>query len=215
MKRWNSEQVIEYTAGRFSSRADRYILKVLKEISPQRLVEIGCGPGIVYKKAEFVSEYLCTDITFDFLKVAFRASPAGMFINCTAEVLPFSDSFTDCVLAMAVLHHLEEDNLRQALREIYRILKPGGSFLLLEDWSFSHGATGFEKMAREWRFRNGSSENHLSARKWCYELSTAGFNCGEPVFVTRPFTTKAPHLLKWPEEKRTVRMMALESVKQP
>jgi SAM-dependent methyltransferase len=43
-----------------------------------------------------------------------------------AEAVPFSDSSFDVVLATSVMEHVLD--LRQALREIHRVLRPGGMF---------------------------------------------------------------------------------------
>lgn len=211
---WSPEQVREYTAGRVLSTADRYVLEELGKISPDTVVEIGCGPGTVAGRAIFVEEYICTDITFEFLGVASAARPSGVFLNCRAETLPLRKGTADCVLAMAVLHHQKNPVLRRSLNEIHRILKPGGIFLLLEDWCFTRGINRFEEEARRWRFRNGSNENHLSADNWRHEIRAAGFSCGNPIWTERPFHSSAPHLIRWPEEERKVRMMLLESVRQ-
>ncbi|MCK4505346.1 MAG: class I SAM-dependent methyltransferase [Candidatus Aegiribacteria sp.] len=208
------EQVREYTAGRVLSAADRYILEELKKKSPDTVVEIGCGPGTIAGRTLFVEKYICTDITIEFLRVASKARPSGVFLNCRAETLPLRNGMADCVVAMAVLHHLNKKALRHSLNEIHRILKPNGIFLLLEDWCFEKGITGFEEEARKWRFRNGSNENHLTADNWLREIRTAGFSCRNPVWTERPFRTSASHLIRWPEVDRKVRMMALESVRQ-
>ncbi len=213
LRGWSAEQVREYTAGRVFSDADSYILQRLEKNSPDTVVEIGCGPGIIAGMTLFARKYICTDITFDFLKVAFETASNCLFINCSDD-MPLPDSLADCVLAMVVLHHLPKEALRPSLYEIHRILKPGGIFLLLEDWCFQRGTTGFEEEARRWRFRNGSDENHLAAEEWSREIKSAGFSCADPVWVERPFHTSASHFTRWPEEERKVRMMALESVRQ-
>lgn len=212
---WSPEQVREYTAGRVLSAADRYILEELKKKSPATVIEIGCGPGTIAGRTLFIEKYICTDITIEFLRVASQARPSGLFINCRAETLPFRKGIADCAVAMAVLHHLNTETLRNSLNEIHRILKSNGIFLLLEDWCFEKGITGFEEEARKLRFRNGSDENHLTADNWLREIGAAGFSCGNPVWTERPFHTSDPHLIRWPEEDRKVRMMALESVRQP
>ncbi len=211
---WNPGHAREYTANRVYSAADGYILEELRKISPDTVVEIGCGPGIIAGRSFFIEKYICTDITIEFLRAASKARPSCICLNCRAETLPFRNAAADCVVAMAVLHHLSKDALRFSLSEIHRILKPNGIFLLLEDWCFEKGITGFEEEARRFRFRNGSDENHLTADNWLREIRAAGFSCGDPVWTQRPFHTSAPHILKWPEAERKVRMMALESIRQ-
>ncbi len=211
---WSLEQVREYTDGRVLSAADGHVLQELRKRSPGTVVEIGCGPGTIAGLALFVENYICTDITMEFLRAACKARPSGAFLNCRAETLPFQNGTADYVVAMAVLHHLPNEAIRHSLSEIHRILKPNGVFLLLEDWCFEKGITGFEEEARKFRFRNGSDENHLTADKWLGEISAIGFSCGNPIWTCRPFHTSAPHLIRWPEADRVVRMMALESIRQ-
>lgn len=213
--RWSSEQVSQYTANRKTSVADSYILERIDDLSPERLIEIGCGPGIIASKASSITDYVCSDLTYNFLAVTSAIAPSVTCVNCSAESLPFSDNSADCVISMVVLHHLNSTELSHAIREIYRILIPGGTFILLEDWCFTQGFTEFEELARLWRFRNGSDENHLSSEEWQRRITLAGFKCGKPVWVNRPFSTADPSLLRWPERERAVRMMALESVKLP
>ncbi len=66
-----------------------------------------------------------------------RAAHAG---NCVAQVvqgdaaqLPFADESFSCAIAILMLHHLHSHELQDcALREIRRVLQPGGVFLALE-----------------------------------------------------------------------------------
>ena len=48
-----------------------------------------------------------------------------------SEQLPFEDQQFDVVFARAVLHHTKD--LGEACREIYRVLKPGGTFFAIRD----------------------------------------------------------------------------------
>jgi len=50
--------------------------------------------------------------------------------------MPFKDETFDVVLARAILHHVP-DNLDLALKEIHRILKPGGQILVEEPGSLN------------------------------------------------------------------------------
>ena len=47
-----------------------------------------------------------------------------------AAFLPLEDASVDFIVSSASLHHI--DNVPDALKEIYRVLRPGGRFLLLD-----------------------------------------------------------------------------------
>lgn len=53
----------------------------------------------------------------------------GNFKQASAENLPYASNSFDCVCSMGVLHHIE--NTDEALKEIFRILKPGGRVILM------------------------------------------------------------------------------------
>lgn len=53
--------------------------------------------------------------------------------------IPLEDDFTDVVICNHILEHVEDD--RQALRELHRILKPGGWGVVLSPMDFSREET--------------------------------------------------------------------------
>ena len=52
------------------------------------------------------------------------------FAVATADDLDFQDGFFDCVVSVMVLHHIER--LQPALREMARVLKPGGRLVVVD-----------------------------------------------------------------------------------
>lgn len=50
------------------------------------------------------------------------------FIQGTAEKLPFPDNYFDTLVCIRVFHHLPQP--KPAIKEFYRVLKPGGSLIL-------------------------------------------------------------------------------------
>jgi SAM-dependent methyltransferase len=55
-----------------------------------------------------------------------------------ATALPFADASFDRVTTSLVLHHLTSDDKARALREMHRVLRPGGE-LHVADWGTPHG----------------------------------------------------------------------------
>lgn len=65
-------------------------------------------------------------------KKATKAGVDVVFKNALAEVLPFPDAQLDAVMASMMLHHLPTEARRQCVREVRRVLKPGGRLLAVD-----------------------------------------------------------------------------------
>src|SRR5215471_5911669 len=103
--------------------------KFLTDVGPAvthdaAVLEIGCGTGTFTGAiASRFTHLTCIDISEPLLAVASKRYPNVLFKKDDIHRTHFSDSTFDLVLGCSVLHHLELD---LALREIRRILKPGG-----------------------------------------------------------------------------------------
>ncbi len=69
-------------------------------------------------------------------------TPDAMFLRAPAEDLPFSDDSFDVVVSTLVLCTV--DDQPRALRELRRVLRPGGKLLFIE-----HVRSGDERLARK------------------------------------------------------------------
>jgi len=90
-----------------------------------RLLDIGCGTGQsrqVY--GDRVDGYVGIDVSFEALSRARRKAPEEGWSRADAGLLPFADGCMDVVAFSSVLHHVPDPG--PALREAYRVLKPGG-----------------------------------------------------------------------------------------
>jgi len=112
---------------------------VMQELGKYRpagtLLDIGCGPG--YLAAEIVRRYpglkvTGLDISEDMLKLAAHNLPAGRvnLLLGDAAALPLGDSSMDFIVSSASLHHWED--APAVFREIQRVLRPGGCFLIMD-----------------------------------------------------------------------------------
>jgi ubiquinone/menaquinone biosynthesis C-methylase UbiE len=65
-------------------------------------------------------------------KKAKKAGVDVVFKNALAESLPFPDGQFDAVLSTVMLHHLPKAARHEAVREMRRVLKPGGRLLAVD-----------------------------------------------------------------------------------
>jgi demethylmenaquinone methyltransferase/2-methoxy-6-polyprenyl-1,4-benzoquinol methylase len=58
--------------------------------------------------------------------------PQAQYVEAFAEAMPFPDNQFDLVHTSAAMHEMQPDQLHKILQEVYRILKPGGIFCLVD-----------------------------------------------------------------------------------
>ncbi|MCX6653029.1 MAG: class I SAM-dependent methyltransferase [Methanomassiliicoccales archaeon] len=100
------------------------------DLPPKALVlEIGCGSGktlsaLAGKEAEIVA----LDISRAALRFCASANFGGAihFLEAKVERLPLRDARFDAVIVHHILGHLVENERKEAVDEIARVLKPGG-----------------------------------------------------------------------------------------
>jgi ubiquinone/menaquinone biosynthesis C-methylase UbiE len=116
--------------------------------SAQRVLDIGCGTGtfaVLLKKHFPKVEVIGLDPDQKALARAKRKSErAGVSIRFDqgfADELQYESGSFDMVFSSFMFHHLEGKDREKTLREVHRILKPAGSFYLL-DFEVSQAGSG-------------------------------------------------------------------------
>ncbi len=118
------------------SAFDRKIAVVRALLRPDHTVlNIGCGTGsLSLRLAESGADLHGVDVSSEMVRIAREKTAAQGAENVTFHVSPFDDSFTefadgslDVALAFSILHLVPD--LDDALARIFRLLKPGGSFV--------------------------------------------------------------------------------------
>lgn len=120
-------------------RSYRKLLEAADVRLGDRVLDIGCGPGYFARLlAEVVGSagsVVGVDAALEMVDYARRKSrylPNCSFQVGTAQALAFPDRGFDVVVSSLMLHHLPEDDRLQSIREMKRVLRPGGRLLLAD-----------------------------------------------------------------------------------
>ncbi len=104
-----------------------------------RLLDVGCATGTLLleaKKLHPAIEAVGVDPDPKALSIARkklrRSNINANLVRTRAEKMPFKDNYFDVVISTLAFHHIPHKAKHEAMREIYRILTPGGAFLLAD-----------------------------------------------------------------------------------
>lgn len=92
------------------------------------IVEVGCGGGALLA-ALGLSRVVGVDYAFEGLSYTAARLPGAKLICASAEALPLADASVDAVVTQHVIEHLRD--VKDACREWFRVVRPGGSLLVL------------------------------------------------------------------------------------
>ena len=112
----------------------------------KRVLDIGCGPRGSLEWADGAAER----VGLDPLVAAYRSLGIDRhrmtYVESGSETIPYPDGHFDVVASFNSLDHV--DDLDATIAEIVRVLRPGGSLLLLTD--VNHTPTITEPIAYSW-----------------------------------------------------------------
>ncbi|HEU5374111.1 MAG TPA: class I SAM-dependent methyltransferase [Ktedonobacteraceae bacterium] len=104
-----------------------------------RILDVGCGTGKLLRRAGACwpeAQLIGVDPAEGMIEMAKHLTPHAMFFSGMAEALPLPDASVDLALSTTSFHHWQDQ--AAGVREIARILRPGGYFLLVDpsvpDW---------------------------------------------------------------------------------
>ncbi|QYX32781.1 class I SAM-dependent methyltransferase [Sphaerospermopsis torques-reginae] len=115
--------------GRFRQLA----LQGLNLNSDTKILDLCCGSGqttaFLVKLSQNVTGLDASPLS---LQRAKKNVPNATYIEAFAENMPFTDHEFDVVHTSAALHEMQPEQLRKIIQEVYRVLKPGGIFTLVD-----------------------------------------------------------------------------------
>lgn len=133
----------------FGGKINNKVVSLLKLKPFERILDLGCGTGsllIIAKGKKPNVDMTGVDLDEKILKIAQKKISKKKLniklIKASAEKLPFPDSSFDVVVSTLVFHHLPAEIKKEALKEVHRVLKKNGRFLLVDFGKF----TGFSRI---------------------------------------------------------------------
>jgi len=132
MKQWNK---IFKKKGKVFKKIQEGIPKILtlfKKHNVKRILDLGCGSGrhtVCFAKRGF--DVYGIDIAKEGIKITKgwlekEKLQADLKIGSIYKKLPYQDNLFDAVISTNTIHHARIKNIRKAIREIERVLKPKG-----------------------------------------------------------------------------------------
>jgi len=140
------------------------IRRVLGEKSEMKILDAGCGTGIVMKSLSDYGTPFGIDISSSAIKFC-RERGLNNVAGGSVSALPFQDNSFDLVLSLDVLGH-EAVNETQAIEEMYRVLKKGGILLT----NAAAHAYLWRNYDERWGWKRRYSKNELRTK-----LEKSGF----------------------------------------
>ncbi len=105
-----------------------------REKPPMRILDLGAGTGYFSRLLlDCGHEVITMDFSPNMLRLGQQAYRLPLLIQAAVPPLPFRDGALDAVVANGLLHHCKaQGTMLETVREIVRVLRPGGLFLLYD-----------------------------------------------------------------------------------
>ena len=176
------------------------VLKAANITAGHHVIDVACGTGAL---AIAVSEYVGPegttvgiDINEGMLNIARSKSSSVEWLNAPAEALPFKDDHFNCVVSQFGLMYFA--NQEAAVREMIRVLKPGGSLTVVV-WDELANNPGL------------SAEEHLWQQVFGEEVDETPYRLGDKGALKKLFESSGITGIKINTHEGTARFDSIES----
>lgn len=164
---------------RDEDRAYAWIAKQLQKMAPQAgsVLDVACGGGYFLREIQrlYVDKvrFNGIDLSGEALAIARKEFPLAAYSLAVAEDMPFEARSFDAVTCLGSLEHFL--NISQALAEVKRVLKPGGTFLAMVPNIMWYQDILSVLLTKNRKSRNQTHELFASHGEWKEMLEQNGF----------------------------------------
>lgn len=120
-----------YYSGLAAEPRFKKVLEIASKIGAERLLDIGCGDGsftVILRDTLKTRETIGIEISPEAISILEKKGIKACQLDIDEQNFPFTDDSFDIVYCGEVIEHLfNPDHL---LKEIYRVLKPGGKCII-------------------------------------------------------------------------------------
>lgn len=113
---------------RLNPAHEHFYRRIIERVGNGKVLDVGCGYGFLLSRLRSQHRGLYgMDITCGAVRVGKNRINEGNFHHADARKIPFRSDTFDYLICSDVLEHIEGD---EAVKECYRVLKPGGIALI-------------------------------------------------------------------------------------
>lgn len=101
--------------------------------SRSKVLDVGCGHGHIHDYLDTLPvEITGVDVAARVLETARQKRPGINYLDYDGSRLPFDDDSFDLAYTICVMHHVAPGDWRDFLKEMRRVVKPGGIVAVFE-----------------------------------------------------------------------------------
>jgi len=126
-------QDVEFYARCKAERLLEVIGRHLGDPAHQRVLDVGCGPGVTDSYlVDHVGQLVGVDTSADILETAAARNPHATYRLDDGTGLAAEPGSADVAFAICVLHHVEPDERAGFVSQLSRAVRPGGLVVVFE-----------------------------------------------------------------------------------
>jgi demethylmenaquinone methyltransferase/2-methoxy-6-polyprenyl-1,4-benzoquinol methylase len=130
---YNTVSAIASLAVGGEDRFRRLPLHGLNITAETQILDLCCGAAPVTQiLVQMSAQVTALDASPKAIARAQALAPQATYVEAFAEAMPLPDAQFDLVHTSAALHEMQPEQLQQILEQVYRVLRPGGVFALVD-----------------------------------------------------------------------------------